>query len=210
MFASAGGRQPVCQLLNVGHPSCPLLVWLVLPVCSCWVRRHVPERYTCHIGSRSSLSTNTMLSLVRMTMPTRATDVHARILLHLRLPAVHTHTERQVCQSCCLQPLHEFSLQTSRSCKLGNPASSAVLRVPRDAGTSPLPTAAPLLLLLWSITAAGSGTTSPLRLLNSSRSSAPTALSRIAVSTRFWHSSLWFADRGCSSVLARHPGHPGV
>ena len=62
----------------------------------------------------------------------------------------------------------------------------------------------------WSIAASGSGTTSPLRLLNSSRRSAPTASSRIAVSTRFRHSSLWFADRGCSSVLARHPGNPGV
>ena len=52
---------------------------------------------------------------------------------------------------------------SARSCKLGNPASSVVLRA-RGTCTSPLTAVAPRLLLLWPMTAFGPGAASPFRL----------------------------------------------
>ena len=73
-------------------------------------------------------------------------------------------------------------------CELGNPASSAVRRVPRDANTSPLSAAAPL-LLLWPMSTSGPGATSTFPSLGFFKTLGSNCVV-IALSTRSLQSSM--------------------
>ena len=89
-----------------------------------------------------------------MRSRTASRSMSTKLQLAASLPAQKTDATSGVSQLCCpsriVSPCADWTGRLSaRSCKLGSPASSAVLRVPRGPCTSPLRAPPPQLLLLW-------------------------------------------------------------